>query len=384
MDGKAAFIYSPGFLDYRFHENHPFNPLRLKITVDLLREAGILTDNDIVEPRLASDEELMLVHTPDYLQAVCRAGSGVSGAEDLYKYELGSEDVPVFEGMHWASCLTVGGTLTAAELVMEGRVEHAVNIAGGLHHAQPEKASGFCVYNDAAVAIAWIKKKYGARVLYIDTDAHHGDGVQSVFYDDPDVMVISIHESGNYLFPGTGSIFEQGRDDGFGTTVNIPMEPFTEDDSWISALKSVVIPNARMFVPDIIVSQHGCDGHFLDPLTHLSLTMKSFKEVPAMIHELAEQLCQGRLLVLGGGGYSLWQVVPRAWALLWSTVSGRTLPDTLPESWLEKAQKECGENIPRTFSDSEDLVPKIARSEEIKEKNELTVSRIMRQSVSWL
>lgn len=384
MSSKAAFIYSSGFLDYRFHENHPFNPLRLKITVDLLREAGILTDEDIVEPRLASDAELMLVHTPEYLEAVFRAGSGRSGAEDQYKYELGTEDVPVFEGMHWAASLTAGGTLTAAELVMENKVEHAVNIAGGLHHAHPAKASGFCVYNDAAVAIAWIKKRYGARVLYIDTDAHHGDGVQNVFYDDPDVMVISIHESGHYLFPGTGGINEQGMGDGFGTTINIPMEPFTEDASWISALKSVVTPQARMFVPDIIISQHGCDGHFLDPLTHLSLTMHSFKETPAVIHELAEQLCQGRLLVLGGGGYSFWQVVPRAWALLWSTLSGRTLPDTLPESWLKKARQESGENIPRTFSDPEDLVPKIARREEIKEKNELTVSRIMRQSISWL
>ena len=384
MSSKAAFVYSPDLLKYRFHDNHPFNPLRLRITVELLREAGILEDKDIVAPRLASEEELKLIHSPDYLEAVSRAGNGTSDSEDLLKYELGTEDVPVFEGMHWASSLTVGGTLTAVEMVMEDKVKHAVNIAGGLHHAQEAKASGFCVYNDAAIAIAWIKKKYGARVLYIDTDAHHGDGVQNAFYDDPDVMVISIHESGHYLFPGTGNIYEQGSGDGFGATVNIPMEPFTEDASWISAFKSVVIPHARMFVPDIIISQHGCDGHFLDPLTHLALTMRSFEEIPAVILDLAEQLCQGRLVALGGGGYSFWQVVPRAWSLLWSTVSGRSVGDHLPDSWIKMAEQQSGESVFRTFSDPEDLVTNVARSEEIKEKNDLTVSRIMRQSVSWL
>lgn len=383
MARETAFIYSAELLQYRFHDKHPFNPLRLKLTVDLLREAGLIGEEDIVPPRLASEEELNLVHLMDYVEAVGRAGDGTFNERDLYQYELGSEDVPVFPGMHRASSLIVGATLTAAELVLEDRVKHGVNIAGGLHHAQPGKASGFCVYNDAAVAIAWIKKKYGARVLYIDTDAHHGDGVQNVFYDDPDVMVISIHESGRYLFPGTGDIFEQGKGEGFGTTVNIPMEPLTGDASWISAFKSVVIPHARLFVPDIIISQHGCDGHYLDPLSHLALTMASFKEIPRIIHWLAEQLCQGRLVVLGGGGYN-WQVVPRAWALLWSAVSERKLEDRLPEAWIDKYQQEMGEFVPRTFSDPETLVPPGARSEEIIEKNQLTVDRVMRKSVFWI
>lgn len=382
MIKAAAFIYSPSLLNYRFSDTHPFNPLRLRITVELLREAGLLEDEDIVEPRAASIGELELVHSGEFLQAVRLASEGISPKPNLLRYELGTEDVPVFKGMHEASALIVGGTLTAAELVMENKVKHAVNIAGGLHHAQPSKAAGFCVYNDAAIAIAWIRKQYGARVLYIDTDAHHADGVQNVFYEDPDVMVISMHESGNYLFPGTGTIYEQGDGEGFGTTVNIPMEPFTEDDSWINAFKSVVITQARMFVPDIIISQNGCDGHFLDPLTHLALTMKSYQEIPALTYDLAEQLCDGRLVFLGGGGYSFWQVVPRAWAFLWTTVSGRDPGTNLPESWIDRCQQESGEVLPRSYSDSVDLVPKIARRGEIAEKNQLTVSRLMRQFVN--
>ena len=272
--------------------------------------------------------------------------------------------------------------MTAAELVLEGKVKHAVNIAGGLHHAKRQKASGFCVYNDAAVAIAWIREKYDARVLYIDIDAHHSDGVQDIFYEDPDVMVISIHESGNYLFPGTGSIFEQGAGDGFGTTINVPLEPLTEDDSWISAFNSVVIPNARMFAPDIIISQNGCDGHYLDPLTHMALTMKSYQEAFVSIHQLAEQLCDGRLVALGGGGYNIWQVVPRAWALLWSTLSGQELGQELPASWLRKYEEVSGERIFRRYLDREGLVPHIPRREEIREKNRITVERIVRQSWS--
>lgn len=382
MSRVAAFIYSPSLLNYRFSDTHPFNPLRLRITVELLREAGLLDDEDIVEPRAASIGELELVHSGEFLQAVQGASEGISTKQNLIRYELGTEDVPVFKGMHEASALIVGGTLTAAELVMENKVKHAVNIAGGLHHAQPSKAAGFCVYNDAAVAIAWIRKQYKARVLYIDTDAHHADGVQNVFYDDSDVMVISMHESGSYLFPGTGSIHEQGDGEGFGTTVNIPMEPFTEDDSWISAFKSVVIPQARMFVPDIIISQNGCDGHFLDPLTHLALTMRSYQEIPALIYDLAEQLCDGRLVFVGGGGYSFWQVVPRAWAFLWTTVSGRNPGTSLPESWIVQGQQESGEVLPRSYSDPVDLVPQIARTDEIAEKNQLTVSRLMRQFVN--
>ncbi|MGI6554244.1 MAG: acetoin utilization protein AcuC [Bacillota bacterium] len=380
MSRAAAFIYSPEYLSYHFHDHHPFNPQRLKNTFDLLIEAGVLDNEDVCEPCQAEDQELGLVHTGDYLDAVRRAGSGKSGVDDLARFELGTEDVPVFEGMHSASSLVVGGTLTAAELVLEGKVKHAINIAGGLHHARRQKASGFCVYNDAAVAIAWIKQKFGVRILYIDIDAHHGDGVQDIFYEDPDVMVISIHESGNYLFPGTGSIHEQGKGDGVGTTINIPLEPFTEDDSWISAFNSVVIPQARMFAPDIIISQNGCDGHYLDPLTHLALTMKSYQAAFSAIHQLAEQLCDGRLVALGGGGYSIWQVVPRAWALLWSILSGRDLGKKLPASWLKKYGGISGESIPCSYSDPEGMVPPIPRREEIKEKNLLTIERIIRQS----
>jgi len=380
MKGSVAFIYSPEYLRYNFGEQHPLNSLRLQMTYDLLLQLGVLQQEEIVHPRMATEAELTLVHSPEYIKAVCKASSGYEG-EDFALYELGTEDNPIFQGMHSAASLIVGGTLMAAEMVIEGKVKHAVNIAGGLHHAHRSNASGFCIYNDAAVAIAYLRKKYDLRVLYIDTDAHHGDGVQSIFYNDPEVLVISIHESGYYLFPGTGDIHEQGSGPGYGTTINVPLEPFTEDESWISAFESVVIPSARAFAPHIIVSQNGCDGHYLDPLTHLSLTMKSYSEIPRLTHQLAEQLCEGRLIALGGGGYNIWQVVPRAWALLWCRVSEREIGEELPEGWIKKWERVSGEKLPRTVFDLPDSIPEIPRQEEINEKNQITLNRVMRQSV---
>jgi len=382
MTGTAVFVYSSDYLKYSFGRNHPLNPIRLETTYDLLTEMGLLDEKDVVCPRMAEEEELALVHSPEYINAVVEAGKNPKGG-DFINYELGTEDNPIFEGMHEAASLIAGGTLTAVEAVVEGKARHAVNIAGGLHHAQRDKASGFCIYNDAAVAIAYLRKKYDLRVMYIDTDAHHGDGVQDIFYDDPDVLVVSLHESGHYLFPGTGDIYEQGTGLGYGTTINIPFEPFTEDESWISAFERVVIPNARAFAPHIIISQHGCDGHHLDPLTHLSLTMKSYEEIPRLVHMLAEQLCEGRLVALGGGGYNIWQVVPRAWAFLWCQIAQRNAHEKLPESWVKKWESISGEKLPKTMSDPPDLVPPIPRRKEIIEKNYITMNRVLRQSVMF-
>lgn len=383
MKNNAVFIYSPEFLRYHFGDEHPFNSLRLQVTKDLLDKSGILYKEDIVEPKVATEAELQMVHSPEYVKAVQEASRGV-GYEELGDYELGTDDNPVFEGMHSAASLVAGGTLTGVEMVMKDECKRAVNLAGGLHHAHRSKASGFCIYNDAAVAIAYIRQKYDLRVLYLDTDAHHCDGVQNIFYDDPEVLVISLHETGHYLFPGTGDIYEQGSDMGFGATINIPVEPFTDDDSWISAFETVVIPNARAFAPHIIITQNGCDGHYLDSLTHLSLTMKSFDVIPRLTCNLAEQLCGGKLIAVGGGGYNLWQVTPRAWAYLWSNVSGRNLGDRLPEEWIKKWQKTSSAKLPEFFEDEEGLVPETPRREEINEKNQIIVNRIMRQSVQLL
>nr|MBO2470340.1 acetoin utilization protein AcuC [Bacillota bacterium] len=202
MTHRSVFIYSPDCLAYRFHSDHPFDQRRLVLTVDLLQEWGLIAPGQIIAPRVATDDELQLAHESTYIDAVKRASENPGTPEAYLAYNIGTEDNPAFAGMHEAAALAVGGTLLAAEWVMEGKADHAVNLAGGLHHALRGRASGFCIYNDCAVAIAWLRRHYGARVLYLDTDAHHGDGVQWAFYDDPDVLTVSLHETGRTLFPG--------------------------------------------------------------------------------------------------------------------------------------------------------------------------------------
>ena len=266
---------------------------------------------------------------------------------------------------------------------MEGKFKHALNLSGGLHHAHKDKASGFCIYNDIVLAIRFLLKEYKARVVYIDTDAHHGDGVQAAFYNDPNVLTISMHETGKYLFPGTGSVSELGEGLGFGFSVNVPMEPFTQDESWLNTFREVVIPLTRAFKPDIIISQNGCDAHHLDPLTHLSVTMESFATIPSLVHDLAHELCEGRWLALGGGGYEPWLVVPRAWSLVWSKMTDRTLDSEIPLTWLTKWEAKSGLILPKTISDSWLQVPEIPRRREITEKNYLAGQRAV-NSVSGI
>src|SRR5699024_6554678 len=192
----------------------------------------------------------------------------------------------------------VGGTLTAVDAVMENQYDHALHLGGGLHHGFKRKASGFCIYNDAAVSINYIRQKYQAKVLYVDTDAHHGDGVQWAFYDDPNVCTLSIHETGRYLFPGTGNIHERGIRSGHGYSFNIPIDAFTEDESFIQVYEHAFRSIAAFFKPDIIITQNGADAHSYDPLTHLCLSMESFERIPLLAHELAHRYCDGKWVAL--------------------------------------------------------------------------------------
>ena len=204
MKKDAVFIYSEEQLDYSFSDTHPFNQKRITLTLDLLKKMGAISDDDIIAPRMATDEELLLAHDPKFIEIVKKAGKGEISNDVGEIYGIGTEDTPIFTNMHEASAMLVGGTLTAVDEVMEGRARYALNFGGGLHHGFNGRASGFCVYNDSSVAIKYLQEKYGARVLYIDTDAHHGDGVQWSFYDDPTVCTLSIHETGRYLIPGNG------------------------------------------------------------------------------------------------------------------------------------------------------------------------------------
>ena len=225
MNKQAAFIYDPNELRYQFHESHPFNQQRLIHTHDLLFEIGALSHSEFIVPKPIDEQMLLSVHTAEYVSLV-KALSLSAPQEELRQraasYGLGPGDTPYFFGMHDATLSTVAGSISAADLVMSGKFRHALHLGGGLHHAFRNKASGFCVYNDASVAIAHIQKTYGARILYIDTDVHHGDGVQAIFYTDPDVCTFSIHETGRFLFPGTGFADERGDGDGFGYNYNLP------------------------------------------------------------------------------------------------------------------------------------------------------------------
>lgn len=361
-----------------FNSDHPFNPIRLELTIDLLKKMNAIGDGDIIPPRMATDEELQLIHLPEYINAVKKAGNGKLPQDVAEGYGIGTEDTPIFPNMHEASALLVGGTLTAADYVMTGKAQHALNLGGGLHHGFKGKASGFCVYNDSSVAIKYIQEKYNARVLYIDTDAHHGDGVQWSFYDDPNVCTLSIHETGRYLFPGTGNVNERGQGKGYGYSFNIPVDAFTEDESWLEVYTTAFEEIAEFFKPDIILTQNGADAHYLDPLTHLSGTMSLFREIPKLAHKIAHKYCDGKWIAVGGGGYDIWRVVPRAWALVWLEMSENLdCFGNLPLQWVEEWQKKTKVPLPLEWDDPKDLYPSIPRRTEITEKNKQTVEKAL-------
>ncbi len=348
------------------------------------KKSGTLPASCIRMPASADEGLLRLIHSQEYIDAVKGLSAAAPAPQWLDKasmYGLDTEDTPFFPNMHDITLGVVGGSIHAVDAVMSGASLHALHLGGGLHHALPSKGAGFCVYNDAAVAIAHAKAAYGARVLYIDTDVHHGDGVQWCFYTDPDVCTFSIHETGKYLFPGTGAANERGDGSGFGTSVNVPMEPFTEDESWLECFEEVLNRTIAQFKPDLIVSQHGCDAHAYDPLAHIHCSMEIFRAMPRIIHGLAHTYCGGRWVALGGGGYDIWRVVPRAWSLLWLEMSDHPLRDrllaepslTLPKAWIDAWQPLSEEVLPHTWLDPVDTWEPMPRRAEIEAKNRQTV-----------
>ena len=374
----AVYVFSEDQLGYKFSDTHPFNQKRLTLTTDLLREMNALSNDDIVPSRIATDEELLLAHDARYIDIVKKAGHGLVNPSQTESYGIGTDDTPIFPDMHEASARLVGGTLTAVDYVMENKASHALNLGGGLHHGFRGKASGFCVYNDSSVAIKYIQQKYNARVLYIDTDAHHGDGVQWSFYEDPDVCTISIHETGRYLFPGTGNVAERGTGQGYGTSFNLPIDAFTEDESFLELYTTALREITAHFKPDVIISQNGADAHYLDPLTHLYGTMKIYHEIPKLAHQLAHEFCDGKWIAVGGGGYDIWRVVPRAWSLLWMEMNDIELPKGhLPDVWLEKWQKESPVPLIPTWLDPPNLYNPIPRKDEITEKNKQVLDKAL-------
>ncbi len=374
-----AFVYEPSLARFDLGRDHPFKPLRLELTRTLLRSVGLLADGQIVSPSPLSDQALLTVHDKRFVQAVKAASRGeeVAGAAT---YGLGTSDNPIFGGMHESVLGVVAGTVTAVDLVASGRYRGAANFSGGLHHALADRASGFCLYNDLAVAIRHAVSKYGMRVAYVDVDAHHGDGVQWIFYEDPNVLTVSLHESGRYLFPGTGHTYETGKGAGRGTSVNVPLEPYTEDESFLEAFDIVVPAALRRFRPDLIVLQAGADMHVNDPLADMSLTLGAMATSYRRVVALADELTAGRLVITGGGGYDPYRTVPRAWAHAWAALTGTELPRELPAEWRKLWQSELrGEaaELPRFSGEDPADHPPVPRRAAISRRNRLVASRTL-------
>lgn len=370
--------HHPDLLRYDFGPNHPLRPERISAGLSLLETCRLWEpagESIVVSPAPVS--ELETVHDPAYMSAVDQAGSGTYPRRALAEHGLTGSDNPPFPDMHHASSVVVGATVAAARAVISGQLAHAFSPAGGLHHALRGRASGFCIYNDAAVASAILLREYGARVLYVDLDCHHGDGVQWIFYDAPEIFTLSFHESGRFLFPGTGGVEERGGGPGRDFCLNFPFVPFTRDDSWQRALHALLPAVTEGFRPDIILSNHGCDTHVWDPLTHLSLTTASFVEGAALVHRLAHEYCAGRWVAVGSGGYDWRRVVPRSWAILWAEMSGRPLPDSLPQSWRDRWLGEAEEPRPGQLLDDIAVSPPTPRQQEIVAANDETLAAVV-------
>ncbi len=353
MSASVVVPWDDALVGYDFGRGHPLNPLRVDLTMRLARSLGVLDRPHVtmVRPEPATDDELLLVHDEDYVEAV-RAASADPQDVDLVR-GLGTSDTPTFAGMHDATALVVGATLRAARAVWTGEAEHAVNVAGGLHHAMPGAGSGFCVYNDPAIAIAWLLDQGAERIAYVDVDVHHGDGVQQAFWDDKRVLTISVHESGAHLFPGTGFPSDTGGLGAEGSAVNVALPPGITDGPWLRAFHAIVPPLLAEFAPQVLVSQHGCDSHLLDPLAHLGLTVDGQRASYAALHELAHQHAGGRWVATGGGGYELARVVPRAWTHLLAEAAGTPVdPQTAtPPEWQSYVADRYGLEAPTHMTD---------------------------------
>ncbi|MFI5179939.1 MAG: acetoin utilization protein AcuC [Thermoanaerobaculia bacterium] len=373
-------IYAPDYRNYSFGDVHPFSPVRVDMALDLLESLGHLVKP--IRPEPATREEILDVHSEDYVRRVEALSAGCE-VRDRQEYGLASQDTPAFPGMDEAARWLVGGTLHGARLISEGNETRVLQMGGGLHHAKRSLASGFCIYNDLAIAITALVRR-GLRVAYVDVDVHHADGVQGFFYEDPRVMTISFHESGHFLFPGSGEIRELGAGAGRGLKLNMPMQPFTEGKSYLAAFEQVVPPALRHFRPDVLVVQAGADAHFDDPLADLMLTTRDYESVFRHLLGYADLFASGRALFTLGGGYSF-GAAPRVWALLYLLLHDLPIPADLPEAWCRRWRGVLGETPPESFHDENPRIPDIPNRYEISHRNRQAAERLLDLARSyWL
>jgi acetoin utilization protein AcuC len=376
----ATLIHRPEYAGYDFGPEHPFTPARLAMLLDLIRSLGHPV-SPVAAPA-ATREDIRSVHDEAFV-AVVEALDRGEIRPDAERFGLGTQDNPIFPGMDLATRWLVGGALHGARLLMEGAETRVLQLGGGLHHAQKDRAAGFCLYNDLAVAIqAFVD--HGWRVAYLDIDLHHGDGVQNLFYDQERVLTLSLHETGHYLYPGTGHIQELGTGSARGLSVNVPLEPFTESESYLESFEAVVPAALEQFSPHVLVVQAGADAHFADPLGDLALTTQTFEKLYRRILELAETHTKGRVLVTLGGGYEA-QVVARVWTILYLTLMDLPIPEALPMDWLERWKVLLGPEVGRTLHDPVPAFPVFPGGEERARRNRDVVARLLDSLVRyWL
>lgn len=342
---------------YDFGVSHPLRPERVLLTYDAIRELGLgeLPNVSELPSRPATVEEVAAVHDRRFIEVVRGIDEGTIDPAEGPAHGLGTPDDPIFPGMHPASLAVCGASVTAAEAVATGRSDHAFNPAGGLHHARRAEASGFCIYNDPAVAIARILSLQPSwRVMYVDVDVHHGDGVQWIFYDEPRVLTVSLHQSGRYLYPGTGFEDEAGEGAARGTSINVPLMPYTGESDYLWALEEVVTRAGAAFRPDVLVTQLGADTHHSDPLANLGLTMTAYPVMSSILHRVAHELCGNRWVATGGGGYQAETVVPKVWTIHFAEMCAS--PEDVPEAWL---QDRSSDEVSRSYRD--DVVRSVER-----------------------
>ena len=365
-------VYSPEYSKYNLGPGHPFDPVRVEMVIDLLKELGVF--REFVQPNAVSVEKLLSIHDINYVKAI----EGISNGDnsiDAELFGLGSVDNPVVTGMAEGARIQVGGTLLGAKLLIENKAKKVLQMGGGFHHAHNSLASGFCLYNDLALAIKEMTNA-GWHVVYLDLDVHHGDGVQEIFYTDEKVMTISFHESGEYLFPGSGWLHELGQSMGRSLKLNIPLEPFTEGESYFEVMNKILEQALSWFKPNAVIVQAGADAHFSDPLADLLLTTHDFEKIYKRVLELVDLKCNGKALFTFGGGYSI-TAAPRIWTILYLLIFNKSLPQKLPESWRKKWSEKIGKEIPETLHDSLPAFEPVARKIEIEKHNNETALRLL-------